>query len=66
MVVREMKCGMCGRRFEVEVLDREDPREKHLPGYPVRCPECRSTVVETGTRYPAGDATGLLTFKRWQ
>jgi DNA-directed RNA polymerase subunit RPC12/RpoP len=46
MIVREMKCGMCGRRFELEVLDRDDPKEKHVPGYPVRCPECHSTVVE--------------------
>jgi DNA-directed RNA polymerase subunit RPC12/RpoP len=46
MIVREMKCGMCGRRFEVEVLDRDDPKEKHVPGYPIRCPECHSGVVE--------------------
>jgi DNA-directed RNA polymerase subunit RPC12/RpoP len=46
MIVREMKCGMCGRRFEVEVLDRDDPKEKHVPGYPVRCPNCNSTLVE--------------------
>lgn len=46
MVVSEMKCGMCGRRFEVEVLDRDDPRERHVQGVPVRCPNCNSGVVE--------------------
>ncbi len=46
MIVQEMKCGMCGRRFEVEVLDREDPKEKHVQGYPVRCPNCNSGMVE--------------------
>ncbi len=48
MIVSEMKCGMCGRRFEVEMLDREDPRERHVPGVPVRCPNCKSTIVERG------------------
>lgn len=46
MIVREMKCTMCGRRFEVEILDRDDPKEKHVPGYPVRCPECGSDFVD--------------------
>jgi DNA-directed RNA polymerase subunit RPC12/RpoP len=46
MIVSEMKCGMCGRRFEVEMLDREDPRERHVQGVPVRCPNCNSTMVE--------------------
>lgn len=46
MIVREMKCGMCNRRFEVEVLDRDDPKERNVPGYPIRCPECGSSVVE--------------------
>jgi hypothetical protein len=46
MIVSEMKCGMCGRRFEVEMLDREDPKERHACGIPVRCPNCNSTTVE--------------------
>lgn len=46
MIVGEMKCQMCGRRFEVELLDREDPRERHMPGAPVRCPNCNSQQVE--------------------
>jgi hypothetical protein len=46
MIVGEMKCQMCGRRFEVEMLDREDPRERHVQGVPVRCPNCNSTAVE--------------------
>lgn len=46
MVVIEMKCQMCGRRFEAEVLDREDPKERHVQGMPIRCPNCKSTLVE--------------------
>jgi len=46
MIVSEFKCGMCGHRFEVEVLDRQDPREKNVPGSPVRCPKCHNGVVE--------------------
>jgi DNA-directed RNA polymerase subunit RPC12/RpoP len=47
MVVKEMKCGMCGRRFDAELLDREDPRERHMQGAPLRCPNCNSTMLET-------------------
>ena len=47
MVVSEMKRGMCGHRFEIELLDREDPKEKHFQGHPVRCPQCGSMTVET-------------------
>lgn len=46
MIVGELKCQMCGRRFEVEMLDREDPREQHVQGVPVQCPNCNSTRVE--------------------
>ena len=46
MVVKELKCQRCGRRFEAEVLDREDPREEHVHGSPVRCPNCQSTFVD--------------------
>jgi DNA-directed RNA polymerase subunit RPC12/RpoP len=46
MIVSEMKCSMCGHRFESEMLDREDPKERHVQGAPLRCPKCNSTVVE--------------------
>lgn len=46
MIIGEMKCQMCDQRFEVEMLDREDPRERHMPGVPVRCPNCKSAMVE--------------------
>lgn len=46
MLVTEMKCGMCGRQFETEVLDREDPKERHVYGAPLRCPNCNSTMLE--------------------
>lgn len=47
MIVVRMKCQMCGERFEAELLDRDDPRERYTPGSPVRCPRCQSTRVET-------------------
>ena len=46
MVVKLFKCQMCGTRFEVEVLDQDDPRERNQPGAPVRCPKCGSTQIE--------------------
>jgi DNA-directed RNA polymerase subunit RPC12/RpoP len=46
MIVCEMKCSMCGHRFEAEMLDREDPKEQHAQGVPLRCPYCSSTLVE--------------------
>jgi hypothetical protein len=46
MIVSKMKCSMCGRRFEAEMLDREDPRERQVPGLPLLCPNCKSMMVE--------------------
>lgn len=46
MVTVRLKCQMCGERFETELLDRDDPRERHVVGSPVRCPRCNSTHVE--------------------
>jgi DNA-directed RNA polymerase subunit RPC12/RpoP len=46
MIVTEMKCGMCGRRFEAELLDREDSKERHVHGAPLRCPNCNSKMLE--------------------
>jgi len=50
MVIELMKCGMCGEKFEVELLDRNDPREKNIIGQSVRCPKCNSTFVEAVRR----------------
>lgn len=46
MLIKLFKCQMCGFRFEVEVLDREDPKERDSPGYPICCDKCRSRHVE--------------------
>lgn len=46
MLILEMKCGMCGNRFEAKALDNEDARERHQHGTPIRCPKCNSSVVE--------------------
>lgn len=48
MLVKEFRCTRCGNRFEVECLDRQDPRERNEPGVAIRCPnpECRSEYLE--------------------
>ena len=46
MLVKLFKCQICDYRFEVEVLDRQDPREERVPGYPICCKKCKSTRVE--------------------
>lgn len=46
MVVLKMKCQMCGKRFEVEALDREDPQERRVQGSRINCPNCGSYEIE--------------------
>ncbi len=46
MLVKLFKCQMCGLRFEVEVYDRRDPKEKDIPGVPVCCDRCNSHRIE--------------------
>jgi DNA-directed RNA polymerase subunit RPC12/RpoP len=46
MVVAVLKCQMCGKQFEAEMLDRDDPNERHRQGTPIRCPSCKSTEIE--------------------
>jgi DNA-directed RNA polymerase subunit RPC12/RpoP len=46
MVVALLKCQMCGRQFEAEMLDRGDPNERQRRGTSIRCPECNSTRIE--------------------
>ena len=50
MIVVQMKCQMCGERFEAKLLDRDDPKERSIIGSPVRCPRCNSERVETVRR----------------
>jgi len=50
MILVEMKCGMCGHRFEVKLIDRDDPREENLRGSPIRCEKCRHSNVEVTKR----------------
>jgi len=45
MLLKELKCTLCGRRFECEVLEKEEKQERVLPWSPVRCPDCGSTYV---------------------
>lgn len=46
MVLAELKCGKCNHRFLAETLDRDDPRERHEHGSPMRCQNCGSTLLE--------------------
>ncbi len=46
MLVKVFKCQMCGHQFEREVLDRDDPEERHRQGTPLRCPECGRAEIE--------------------
>jgi DNA-directed RNA polymerase subunit RPC12/RpoP len=46
MIVAKLKCQICGNRFDAEVLDRDDPDEKHRSGSPIRCPRCKSLEIE--------------------
>jgi hypothetical protein len=32
--------------MEATVIDRDNPRENHEIGEPIRCPECHSTLLE--------------------
>jgi DNA-directed RNA polymerase subunit RPC12/RpoP len=45
------KCLNCGKRFEVEVLskeEKEDYRRKKRPLYQIACPECKRIDVRPG------------------
>ncbi|QEG41320.1 hypothetical protein UC8_33390 [Roseimaritima ulvae] len=46
MLVKLLKCQICGHRFEIEVYDRRDPNEKDIPGYPICCERCNSGRLE--------------------
>lgn len=46
MLLQMFKCQQCNHRFEAEVLDREEPKERNLPSSPLQCPACRSTWIE--------------------
>lgn len=47
MIIAQLKCQMCGERFEAKLLDRDDPAERARAGSPVRCPRCNSHYIET-------------------
>jgi hypothetical protein len=46
MLLQLFKCQRCNHRFEAEVVDKDEPRERDLPTHPLRCPSCHSTMVE--------------------
>jgi hypothetical protein len=46
MNLKMFLCQMCGHKFEVECVDRNDRRYLHLMPSPVTCPKCRRPRVE--------------------
>ena len=46
MVLQQFKCQQCNHRFEAEVLDNDEPKERCLRGSPLRCPECGTSLLE--------------------
>lgn len=52
MAVRmRYRCKSCGRRFEIDVLTREEQREAKRQGRPLKpvaCPDCHRTDVREG------------------
>lgn len=47
----EVRCQMCGVQFTVDVLDKENPRERDVHGYQPRCPNCNSSRLELLREY---------------
>lgn len=46
MLIKLFICQMCGQRFEIKVLDRSDPNERHIQGQAVCCERCGSLRIE--------------------
>lgn len=46
MLLQQFKCQQCNHRFEAEVIDRDEPRERNLPTHRLRCPACSGTLIE--------------------
>lgn len=37
-------CKRCGHKFETDVFEPGEAKEKRLPSSPIRCPKCRGEV----------------------
>lgn len=44
MLRRKYICTKCGHKFEAQVVEREEAKEKRIPTRPVRCPKCNGPV----------------------
>lgn len=45
------RCVNCGKRFEVEILTRDEverARDERRPTYPIACPDCNRTDIRDG------------------
>jgi DNA-directed RNA polymerase subunit RPC12/RpoP len=46
MIKVKFICRDCGHRFVAEIFEPGEKEEKKLPSGPVRCPQCKGTLVE--------------------
>lgn len=46
MILQEFRCQQCNHRFEAEVLDDNDPKERDRPGSRLRCPKCNFSMLD--------------------
>jgi len=44
MIRIKLICIKCGYKFEKEVFEKDEAKEKKLRPYPVRCPKCGGSV----------------------
>jgi len=45
------RCNNCGKRFETQILTKEEARDlerKGRPVYAIQCPECHRTDIRDG------------------
>lgn len=44
--MKKMKfiCKQCGYKFEKEIFEKGEARDKGLKSYPIRCPKCGGPV----------------------
>jgi len=45
------RCEKCLKEFEVELVEKDEARERNMRIVPVRCPKCGSTQVHETKKY---------------
>jgi hypothetical protein len=46
MIIAEYHCQMCDSRFEVRLIEVDDPHERDLPAGRPRCKHCGSYQID--------------------